>query len=140
MSISPPWRAIAPDTGDHSSVGRKLATVVANPSRIIKIVPHLRDSITTMTRTARTSVSATVRAIGSPVAASGAATKIAQSSRTSRTVRLGSLIRSCQPGIDLLLLSTTIEGRLPPFIRPAFPSHQKSFPLGRDLEGAAPPD
>jgi NADPH:quinone reductase-like Zn-dependent oxidoreductase len=50
-------------------------------------------------RTPRTSVSATARAIGSPFAASGAARKIAQSSRISSTVRLGSLTRSCHAWI-----------------------------------------
>lgn len=65
--------------------------------------------------TPRTSVSVTTRAIGSPFAASGAARKSVQSSRTRRTVRLGSLIRSCQAQTDLRLLSTLSKWRWWPF-------------------------
>jgi hypothetical protein len=98
------------EAADHSALGRKLAAIPASPSSIKTMAPHLRDSSTTITTTPRTSVSVTTRAIGSPFAASGAARKSVQSSRTSRTVRLGSLIRSCQAQTDLRLLSTLSNG------------------------------
>jgi hypothetical protein len=96
--MSPPrWRE-AGETGDDPPLRRKLATMAANPRRIKIMALHLWDSITTITRTARTSVSATARAIGSPFAASDSATNIEQSTRTNRVVRLRSLIRSFQAG------------------------------------------
>src|SRR6516164_3243795 len=64
----PPWRNTAIDIGDHPSLGRSLAAETVSPSRIKKIAPHFCDSSTTIARTARTSVSATARATGSPFA------------------------------------------------------------------------
>jgi hypothetical protein len=81
------WRE-AVKTGDDRPLSRKLTTMAANPRKIKIMALHLRDIITTITRTARTSVSATARAIGSPFAASGSATKIEQSTRTNRVVKL----------------------------------------------------
>jgi len=99
------------ETGDHSVLGKKLAAVAASPSKITIMAAQFCDSSTTITRTARTSVSATARATGRPFAASGAARKIAHSSRTSKTVRLGSLIRSCQAATELRLLPRTTGAR-----------------------------
>jgi hypothetical protein len=68
--------------------------VAASPSKINTMAPGLGDNITTIAKTAITKVSATARAIGSPFAASGAAINIAHSSRISKRVSIGSLIRS----------------------------------------------
>jgi len=57
------------------------------------MAPHRCDSITTIARTARTSPSATARAIGSPFAANGGARKMAQSSQD----RQGSQARISDP-------------------------------------------
>src|SRR5947207_1537519 len=57
--------------------------------------------MTTIASTARTNVSAIGRAVASPFAAIGAARKTRHLSRTSSTLRLGSLIRSCQERSDL---------------------------------------
>jgi hypothetical protein len=75
------------------------------------MAPHLCDNITTITRTAKNSASATTHAVGSPFAARGAARKIAQSSRTSRAVTLGFLTRSCQAWIDFRASSAITERR-----------------------------
>jgi hypothetical protein len=107
--MSPVRRSAVAETSDLCGSSRKLAPIGTNPRRIRITAPQRCDSITTITRTARTSPSATARAIGSPSAASGAARKIPQSSRIIKTVRLGSLIRSCQAAIDLPASSTATE-------------------------------
>jgi hypothetical protein len=99
----PPWRRKLAATGAHSGPSKRLANVAISPSTIVTIAPRLCDSTTTRANTAKASVSTMGRAIGNPLAASGAATKTRQSSVTSRTVRLGSLTRSCQARIDYRL-------------------------------------
>ena len=84
--MSPPRRSAMVETDDHSPASNKLAPMAANPNRITIMPPHLCDNSTTITKTVRTSVSATIRAMGSPFATSGAARKTAQSSRTSSAV------------------------------------------------------
>src|SRR5438309_11239756 len=74
---APPRRSTVVEIGDHSPLSRMLSAVAASPSRIKIIACHLCDSITTITRAARTRVSATARAIGNHFAASGAARHIA---------------------------------------------------------------
>src|SRR6516165_9223084 len=89
----------------------KLATVAASPSIMNMTAAGLRDSMTTITRTARTGVFATARAMGNLFAASGPAINIAQSSRISKAVRLGSLIRSRHSPTKLRLSPRTTEAR-----------------------------
>jgi len=99
------------ETGDQSPLSGKLATVAASPSIMNMTAAGLRDSMTTITRTARTGVFATARAMGNPFAASGPAINIAQSSRISKAVRLGSLIRSRHSPTKLRLSPRTTEAR-----------------------------
>ncbi len=82
-------------------------TMAARPSKIKMIACDLSDSITTIAIIARTSVSATTCAVGSPFAANGTARQIVQISRASRTVRAGSRNRSCQGWINLRRSSAT---------------------------------
>ena len=98
--MSPPRPSTLSPIGDDSGLSSWLATIAAKPSRIITMAPRLRDNRTTMSNTASTKASPIVRIIGNPWAARGVARKMAQTSRTSRIVRLGSLIRSCQASID----------------------------------------
>ena len=87
--ISSARRSMVAETGDQSLLSGTLAPVAAGPSKIKIMARHFCDSITTIARTPRTSISATARAMGSPFAVSGAASKTRQSSRTTRAVRLG---------------------------------------------------
>src|ERR1700746_2599220 len=123
------------ETGDPSPLSRKLTAVAANPSKIKIMAPGLGDSITTITRTARPSVSATVCAIGSPFAASGTARKIVQMSRISSAVRAGSRNRSCQVWIKLRRLSTATEWRLKSMHVDGPLEHPRSIHLGDESEG-----
>ena len=102
---------MAAETGDQSPLSGKLATVAASPSKINTMAPGLGDNITTIAKTAITRVSATARAIGSPFAASGAAMNIAHSSRISKRVSIGSLIRSRHTPTTLRLSPRTTEAR-----------------------------
>src|SRR5713101_9289499 len=112
----PPRPSALAATGDNSWPSKKLVRVAAKPMRIMTIAPRRCDSMTRINTTASTSVSPTVRATGNPFAANGAATKTAQRSRINRTVRLGSLTRSCQVRNAARLLPATTEPRL---LRPA---------------------
>ena len=63
---------------------------------IATMAPRLFDNVTMISTNANTRPSPNGLAHGTPIAASGAATKIMQSWMISRAVRLGSLIRSRQ--------------------------------------------
>src|SRR6266446_8202689 len=97
----PPRCSTLAATSDQFPLSTIPVAVAANPSRITTIAPRRCESMTTRARTTSTIVSPIARATGTPFAANGAARKTRQSSRTRRTVRLGSLIRSCQSRIDL---------------------------------------
>jgi hypothetical protein len=105
----PPWRSQFAVIGAHSGASKRLANVATSPSTIVTIAPRLCDSTTTRANTADASVSTMGRAIGNPLAASGAATKIRQSSVISSTPRLGSLTQSRQASIDFRLSSKAAE-------------------------------
>src|ERR1700730_133284 len=133
--MSPPRRSTVVETGVDSPLNTKLAAMAASASKIKILAPHLSDSLTTITRTARTSVSATARAIESPSAASGTARKIVQISSTSRTVRAGSRNRSCQVWIKLRRLSTATKWRLKAMHAEKPLQHPRSKHLGDEPEG-----
>jgi hypothetical protein len=109
--------------------------MAASPSKNKILPPHLSDSVTTITRTARTSVLATVRAIGNPFAASGTARKIVQMSRISSTVRAGSRNRSCHVWVKLRRLSTATECRLKSMHAEGPLQYPRSKHLGDKPEG-----
>src|SRR5262249_26654290 len=90
------------ETPDGSGVNRKPATAVAMPSRKITMAARLRDSSTTIEAATSNNASPTSRDIGSPSSMSGATTNMRQIWMTNSAVRLGSLNRSCQAGIDFL--------------------------------------
>jgi hypothetical protein len=102
--MSPPRWSMLAETGDHSPFGKKLAAIVASPTKNKKWRSTYGQHHDDYEDREKERIADRPRYRIS-LAASGAARKTAQSSETSRTVRLGSLIRSYHAGIDLSVLS-----------------------------------